>query len=178
MEKGLKVLLLVALAFLAVATLFYSISKTFEAAGGIDLHSYWYSGHFVRQSVDPYRAYLQGLEPSAPVRYLDSSTPVMGTIGQPGLANVPANTAPVVLLLSSLAFFTWPTAKLIWMIINLGLMFLIPGLVIRLLPDDQKLNAYTKAIVYLTFLGCSVLATSPETGRPPCSSSPSCCWHS
>ncbi len=148
-----RLLLLAVLLILAGTTVIYAISKTLETAGGIDFHSYWYSGHFIRQGIDPYRAYLQGLIPDPPVSYLDSKTFSTGAIAQPGLATVPANTAPVVITLSALSYFTWPTAKLIWLAINLLLMFIIPGMVIRLLPDDQTLDAYTKVIIYLAFLG-------------------------
>ena len=151
--KVLRILLLAILLVLAGTTVFYSVTKTLEPAGGIDFHSYWYSGHFLRQGVDPYRAYLQELIPDPQVHYLDSATRSAGAIAQPGLANVPANTAPVVIALSALAFFTWPTAKLLWLAINLLLMFVIPGLVIRLLPSDRTLDAYTKALIYLAFLG-------------------------
>jgi hypothetical protein len=153
MVKVLRIILLAILLVLAGTTVFYSVTKTLEAAGGIDFHSYWYSGHFLRQGIDPYRAYLDGLIPDPYVSYLDSTKRSEGAIAQPGLANVPANTAPVVIALSALAFFTWPTAKLLWLAINLLLMFVIPGMVIRLLPSDRKLDIYTKVVIYLAFLG-------------------------
>jgi len=62
------------------------------------------------------------LEPERPVSYIDHPAPIEDDIAQPGLADVPANTAPIVFLLSSLAFFTWSTAKIIWVALNLALM--------------------------------------------------------
>jgi hypothetical protein len=38
-----------------------------------------------------------------------------------GLATVPANTAPLVMLVSPLSWFSWPVASRLWMLINIGL---------------------------------------------------------
>lgn len=140
------------LAILAGTTLVYSVIKTLEPGGAIDFHSYWYAGNFVRQGIDPYQAYLQNLVPALPVSYLDGAS-LQEPLAQPGLATVPANTAPVVLLLSSLAFFTWPTAKLLWMGTNLLLMLAIPWLVIRWLPERDSLDRTSMGIIFLAFLG-------------------------
>ncbi len=153
MAKAAKFLLLAILAALAVATLVYTVSKTLEPGGAIDFHSYWYSGHFIRQGTDPYRAYLEGLTPDVPVVYLDGKRTDIGPIAQPELANVPANTAPLVLILSGLAFLSWPAAKLVWMLCNLALMFAIPGLVLRLQPGGNNLPRTHRLIIYLAFLG-------------------------
>ena len=93
-----------------------------------DLHSYWYAGHFVRQGRDPYRSTLESQEPIFPVHYLDGLVNSGPSIRQPGIVTVPPNTAPYVLLLTPLAFFSWPYAKAIWLAINLVLMLALPAL--------------------------------------------------
>ena len=138
---------------LTIISLVYVIVKTRDASGGVDFHSYWYAGHFIRQERDPYTAYVNGESPS-PLAYLDAAA-VEGTVDQGnGLATVPANTAPVVWLLSLFAFFSWPTAKLLWMAVNLALMALTPWLVWRLLPDKGTgLGWQGKLLLALVFWG-------------------------
>ncbi len=138
---------------LALISLVYVIAKTRDPSGGVDFHSYWYAGHFIRQGRDPYTAYVNGESPS-PLAYLDA-TAVEGAVHQEdGLATVPANTAPVVWLLSLFAFFSWPTAKLLWMAVNLALMALTPWLVWRLLPDKGTgLGWQGKLLLALVFWG-------------------------
>jgi len=86
-------------------------------------HSYWYHGHYVKAGEDPYQAFFDGV-------VTENLPPA-----QPGLANTPANTAPLVLGLSIFSWLSWTQAKTFWMFINLCLTLLIPGLVIRLLPE-------------------------------------------
>jgi hypothetical protein len=153
MIRSVKILLLLCLMILAGATLVYSIIKTNDKSGSIDFHSYWYSGHFVRLGIDPYHAYLTDMSIGVPIKYLDQSEPKEPPIAQPGLARVPANTAPMVLILSILSFFSWPTAKTLWMLCNLITMLAVPLLIFRILPDDREFTNYSKLMIYLAFIG-------------------------
>jgi SAM-dependent methyltransferase len=153
------------LGFLALLTISYTVAHTFSRAGSIDFHSYWYSGQFVRQGIDPYTSYIQARQPPTPVEYLDGPPTLQPPVGQPGLADVPANTAPMVLLLSLFSYFTWPTAKVLWMASNLAFMVLIPILLIRLLPGDQSFDFTFKAIIFLGFLGLFGVRNTAGNGQ-------------
>jgi hypothetical protein len=156
---------LIPLSILAFITISYTILHTGTTAGAIDFHSYWYSGIFLRQGGDPYTAYLRNLQPNIPVYYLDGSPTLHQPVAQPGLANVPANTAPIILILSSLSFFTWPTAKALWMVGNLAFMVVIPGLLIRLLPEQRDVGFAFKAIILFGFLGLFGVRNSAGNGQ-------------
>lgn len=138
MNRWLRASILVIFSALAVYSLIYILRTSLSPAGGIDFHSYWYSGHFLRQCADPYQAYLNQETPSTPVRYLDLASPFEGEVAQPGLANVPANTAPVVLILGLFSFFSWPTAKLLWLLLNITFLLLLPGLLARWLRPRTR----------------------------------------
>lgn len=102
--------------------------------GGFDLHPYWFYGHFVWQGENPYRAHVWGLEPRLPIHYLDGVTLDDGSPAQAGLGLRPPNTAPLLLLLALLSRFSWPTAKAIWLVVNLATVALIPRLTAALWP--------------------------------------------
>lgn len=109
------------------------LAANLRADGSPDGHIFWYSGHFIRQGVDPYRAFLERRAPDLPVQYLDgvvATTPVL----MPGSVPAQAHTAPLVLLLSPLALVSWPTAKLIWLGVNVALLAAVPVLCARLIP--------------------------------------------
>lgn len=139
------------------------ISTTLSQDGAIDFHSYWYSGHFVRQGDDPFYAYLHDRDPMIPINYLDGKTINSFPIAQRNLATVPANTALMVLFLSPFAFFSWQTAKIAWMTLNLALLFLTPFLIKKLYPDVSDLPGKYSAMIYLAL--CGLLATSNAIGN-------------
>jgi hypothetical protein len=147
-----KYIILLVLAILSIISFIYSIAKTVDPSGAIDFHSYWYAGHFVRQGSDPYEAYLQGLTPDVPVSYWDAEPTKRLPIAQPDLATVPANTAPMVLLLTPFSFLSWPLAKVLWLICNLLFMIAIPYMVFQVLPKSDLLNIYDKLILWLAFI--------------------------
>lgn len=43
---------------------------TSSPTGDRDFYSFWYSGQFIRQGEDPYRASLENLQPKVPKWYL------------------------------------------------------------------------------------------------------------
>jgi hypothetical protein len=139
------------LGLLACFTLIYTVSKTLDSSGAIDFHSYWFAGHFVRQGNDPFSAYLEKADPEIPPGYIDRSSPA-AAVRQPGLADVPANTPTLVLILSTFSFFSWPLAKLLWMICNLILMAVTPFLVLRLLAPDLTFSRQETILIWAAFL--------------------------
>lgn len=138
-QRYLLPCLVVGLACLTLFAATRAVMKTQMADGAIDLHAYWFSGHFVRAGINPYVAYAQQLSLPGPVDYLDGSAVAPAAVAQPELSHVPANTAPLLLLLSPLAFLPWPIAKNVWLVVNLLLIVLIPWLTLRLLPPSLQL---------------------------------------
>lgn len=161
LRRGWYWIILAIFCLLALFSLTYILQVSRSPIGGMDFHSYWYSGHFLRQGTDPYQAYLNGQIPDTPVRYLDLPRPVTGQVAQPGLANVPANTAPISLLLSLFSFFSWPTARLLWLLCNLALLLAIPWLLAGWLKPGQR-PAGTD-IVFLTALVFALFGTRNST---------------
>jgi hypothetical protein len=139
--------------------------NTAEEDGGTDIHSYWYAGIFVRQGIDPYAAYFDNVRPQAPVQHLDGISTAESLDHYAALlTNVPANTAPIVLLLTGLSFFTWQTAKTIWLLCNLGMMLSIPWLLWRFIkPSGLHSAPAVKLVLALAFYG--FLATRNSIGN-------------
>jgi hypothetical protein len=81
---------------------------------------------------------------------------------QEGLATCPVNTAPLQLIASLLSFFSWPVAKVLWMILNFACILIAPWLVIRLLPAQEQLGK-NQIFIYLSFW--SLLATRNAAGN-------------
>ena len=155
----LSILLLISI--LSIARI---VSNTVKQSGGIDGHAYWYSGHFLRQGSDPYGAFRSGEQPNVPVKYLDGRKSEALPIAQQGLSRTPANTMTMVLFLSPLSFFSWPTAKAIWIIVNLALMLIIPLLTIRLLPHTLKWRLVLLiCLLFIAMQGTRVAAWTGQT---------------
>ena len=76
-------LLLVVLTLLAAYALARNIQKTYEPRGGIDLHPYWYYGHFVRAGINPYTAFAEGATLPEAVHYIDGSVVEADAVRQP-----------------------------------------------------------------------------------------------
>ena len=117
---------LVLLAGWAVLSLVLAIWNTFTPLGGNDLYTYWYAGLFIRQGEDPYAAFIAHQQPDLPITFLDGEADSIDDIKIPGLVPAPANTYPLVYLLTLFSFLTWPSAKVAWLICNLVLVFIVP----------------------------------------------------
>jgi hypothetical protein len=144
---------LVLLAGWAVLSLVLAIRNTFTPLGGNDLYTYWYAGLFIRQSDDPYAAFIAHQQPDLPITFLDGEAHSIDEIKIPGLVPAPANTYPLVYLLTLFSFLTWPTAKVAWLICNLVLVLIIPILLTGLIPARQQLDRRTMVILALVFIG-------------------------
>lgn len=164
-------------------TVVYTIPWIFANAlekkySGLDFHGYWYAGHYVRQGVNSYAAILNNPDPvywdprvpgsgnpyestapeytlRLPIKYLDGVTvtkqPVAHTI------IVATNmTPPLNLLVGLLSWFSWDTARLIWLALNLIIATAIPWLALRLMGKHQKydgLDTLIFALVFYNFYG-------------------------
>lgn len=143
-----------------------TVLKTTEADGAFDLHPYWLAGHYLRAGLNPYLAFRDNLPLPGPVSYLDGSTAAAEAVPQPGLGRVPANTAPMLLLLTPLAWLPWPLAKSVWLLCNLILIGLIPWLVVRLLVPPYVLApiyAWLTAFAFYAMKGPRESAASGQT---------------
>jgi hypothetical protein len=163
-QFGLAVVLL-GLFIWAGLSLQSTFRNTAAEEGGTDIHSYWYAGIFVRQGIDPYAAYFDNVRPQTPVQHLDGISTAESLDHYASLlTNVPANTAPIVLLLTGLSFFSWQTAKTIWLICNLGMMLSIPWLLWRFIkPSGLHSPPAVKLVLALAFYG--FLATRNSIGN-------------
>ena len=154
---------------------------------GVDFHAYWYAGHFVRQGINSFAAILNDPSPSywnpqilgsgdpqqesesaslliLPIYYLDGHVASVRPVAQMMIAT-PAVTAPLNLLMGLLSWFSWPTARLTWMILNLIFAITIPWLALRLLPEDFELHLLDKLIFVFVFYSFYGLRQSVVVGQ-------------
>jgi hypothetical protein len=127
------------------------ITSTPQSMGARDFHSYWYYGQFLRQGSNPYQAFIENRKPNLPIYFIDGEIIDTEPVAQPQLPAVPANTAPMVLVLSIFSWFSWPVAKIIWMFLNLVFLFLTSWLLLYLEPINTLARHY-KVIIVLLFL--------------------------
>jgi hypothetical protein len=153
--KLLRISSLVVLILLGATSLGRLVQQTFSVAGGNDLYTYWYAGHFIREGKDFYKAFINDELPRVPVRYLDREVDTLDGIVFPGLVPAPASTSPVFFLLAPLAFLSWPLAKATWLVLNLSLLAFIPFLIVGLFRKHDWLTGwefvgFTAALLGLT----------------------------
>lgn len=137
----------------------------FTDYGGVDFHSYWYSGLHVRQKTDPYAAYLARKKPQTPIHFYLTGGSEIETDGNRNLARTPANTAPMVLLLSSFSWLPWQLAKTVWFLINLILVGLLPLLVIRYLTPLPRMPWTAVLLTCLIFYALKGTRAALGTGQ-------------
>jgi hypothetical protein len=154
--------LMILMGILSILRFSRIITVTFSENGGVDFHDFWYNGHFILQGTDPYRASLDGREPALPKYYLDKKVTSISSVSK-DLEMTPDYPALWFLLLSPLAYFSWETAKTIWMLVNLALIVITPLLVLQLLPQKSTLSKKYQAIIFMAFWG--LLATSNSGGN-------------
>lgn len=156
---------LVLLAGWAFVSLGLAVRNTFTPLGGNDLYTYWYAGLFIRQGDDPYAAFIAREQPDLPITFLDGEADSLDDIKIPGLVPAPANTYPLVYLMTIFSFLTWPTAKVAWLICNLILVFVIPILLLHLLPGRQELDGRIPILLTLVFIGFTSTRYALSSGQ-------------
>ena len=140
--------LIIVLAALAGAAYYRLADKGNEHA--IDFFSYWRSGQLVWQGIDPYQVALADQVPGI--------APVPGEKVPSDWRAMPANTAPLLLLLAPLSRLPWEPASAVWMAINLCLIVLDGALVVRLF--NGNLRSWRAPIIMLAF---ALLIATRET---------------
>lgn len=152
LSRVLSLAMFVTFGILAALSIIYFISRTVSASGATDFHSYWYAGHFIRQGLDPYTAFIKNIHPRLPIMYIDGHVVTELPVAQPGLARVPANTPLMVEMLSIFSLLSWPAAKFLWMFCNCLIVLAIPFLAIQLFPKLRSLPLKNKVLFVLIFL--------------------------
>ncbi len=155
---------LAALALVAALSLGRGITNAVSAEwGSTDLHAYWLAGHVLREGRDPYAAFVFARRPAVPVRYLDGAVAPRSVI-QPGLGNLPANTAPMTLLLAPLAWWSWPVARGLWAASNLALLLAIPWLALGLAsPRPPRWARWATASAFWSLVATRVAIGTGQT---------------
>jgi hypothetical protein len=160
-----RLILVAGLGLIALVSLGRAVHFTFlSTIGGIDFHSYWYSGQFVRQQRDPYAAYLDGAKPQTPVAFVDGTVDDESDINR-GLPGIPANTAPLLLLLTIFSWLPWEMARMAWFVINLLLAGLLPLLVIRGLAPAPPMPRTVVVVTCLIFYALKSTRGALGTGQ-------------
>ena len=144
-------LLLFGLAVLSVLALLRIGDRISGRQGGIDFHPYWYRGHALRQGDNPYDPAFVDPDLKLPIHYLDGKVTSELPVAQPGLVNLPPNTAPLALILFQFSRVSWPTAKWLWTLVNLALVLLLPGWVMRTFPERRSLTPADRWLIHLAF---------------------------
>lgn len=137
-KKIFQTLLLFTLGVWSIASLLRIIQFTFSPEGANDLYVYWYASHFVPEGQDPYDAFLTDQKPSLPIHYIDITVTDLREVVVPGWVPAPALTFPLIAILSSFAFLSWPLAKLTWLGFNLLFIFMIPPLILRIFAPEGR----------------------------------------
>ena len=130
----------------SVVSLLRIFQNTLSAEGANDLYVYWYAGHFVRETQDPYRAFLTDQLPTVPIIYLDKTVTDLQDVIVPGWVPAPALTFPLIAALSFFAFLSWVPAKLVWLGFNLVFILIIPPLILRLMGSRE---AWGRWLLYI-----------------------------
>ncbi|HTX91316.1 MAG TPA: glycosyltransferase family 87 protein [Anaerolineales bacterium] len=161
----LKIAALACLGLWAVASLGRAILQSFSPAGGNDLYTYWYAGHFLREGKDFYQAFIDNNLPAVPVRYLDRRVDSLSEVIFPGLVPAPASPPLAFYLMLPLAFFSWPVAKGIWLAVNLILLGCLPFLLVKALPRKDWLTRGELLALIFALLGLTSTRYAAASGQ-------------
>lgn len=164
MSRKLTFVILSILGLIATLSMVRAGHATLLVTGGAtDFHSYWYSGHFFRISLDPWNAYIDGIIPTGHFNYLGVRESFSTVPRDELLGHVPANTAPIVLFISLFSWLSWSTARFVWSLLLLCLACLIPFLTFRLIP--YRIPRQMKWILVLVFLSLKSTRAAISTGQ-------------
>src|SRR5215217_4615631 len=111
LQRFLLPLMIVALLLTSLIAFTRGWQKTVAETGAIDLHPYWYYGHFVRMGVNPYTAFAAQEPLPAAVHYWDGSEVAPDQVRHERLAQIPANTASTLLISALLSYVPWNQIK-------------------------------------------------------------------
>lgn len=150
--RSILLVFFVVLLAISTAVSLYNVTRDQHSSkwGGIDLHSYWFSALFVRQGINPYAALDMGIEPALPISYIDGHVTREEPIGQDNLTKFPVQLWTT-LLVTPLAWLSWPNAKDAFALFNLVAAIIVPLLFFRILPQDAKLKPVHMVVIVLAF---------------------------
>lgn len=148
-----------------MVSLTLTVQNTFTPLGGNDLYTYWYAGLFIRQAEDPYAAFIAHQPPYLPIAFLDGEAHSLDEIKVPGLVPAPANTYPLIFIMTLFSFLTWPTAKVAWLLCNLVMVLILPVLLVHLLPDKEYLDRRITIGLFLVFIGFTSTRYAASSGQ-------------
>ncbi len=134
-----------------------------ETASAGDFYTYWYYGHFLRTAENPYIAFADGAAVQPPITYRDGRT--YTTIPDPGDLHAPTNTAPIILLVGSLALFSWHIARPLWLFVNVVLALWLPSAAMRLLPNHAALQWRDRLWIYALFWASPAVRLTLNQGQ-------------
>jgi len=163
--KTVRLILLAGLALWALVSLARLVQQALSPAGGNDLYTYWYAGHFLREGKDPFKSFIAGELPTVPVHYLDRTVDSLDGIIFPGLVPAPAGTPAAFYLLAPLAFLSWNVAKLVWLLFNLAFLGLIPFLLIRLFAAHRWLDPLEFSGLACLLIGLTATRYAAASGQ-------------
>jgi len=150
----------------AVAVTAYLFTETSKTLGSRDFHQFWYAGQFIRQGHDPYQAFFASEEPRLPIYYVDGVVVNQYPVAQSDLEITPSNTPAMLLVLTPLSFFSWQTAKWIFLAINLVLVLITGWLALRCIPlGDIKLPRLYELLLFLIYFNFSATRIAIENGQ-------------
>ena len=150
----------------AVIVAIYIFTETAKPLGSRDFHQFWYAGHFILQERDPYEVFFAGEQPHLPIHYVDGVTVAQYPVAQADLEITPSNTPAMLLMLTPLAYFSWESAKWLFLFINLILMLLTGWLALRHIPfGGVKLTPFEELAIFLVYFGFSATRIAIENGQ-------------
>ena len=164
-SRLIRITALTALALWAAISLGRVVQQTLSSAGGNDLYTYWYAGHFLREGKDFYKSFINNELPAVPVSYLDREVTTLDGVIFPDLSPAPATTAPVFFLMAPFAFLSWSVAKTVWLVINLALLGAIPFLIVRLFPKKKWLDQWEFLALLLALIGLTSTRYAASSGQ-------------
>ena len=148
-----------------------------------DFFSFWYAGQYLRQDVDPYTEffkdtrtksvekdalYVQGSSLFFPIQYLNGVEDTQASLYElsSSKTTVPANTAPLILIITSLSFLSWPLASQIWFFMNIILIFGVSWLTFHYVEQSGlKLSPFIKLLLFLILMGLDATRSSLKQGQ-------------
>jgi hypothetical protein len=150
----------------AISVTAYIFTETGKSLGSRDFHQFWYAGHFIRQERDPYQAFFTLEKPRLPVYYADGVIVTLYPVAQLHLEITPSNTPAMLLALTPLSYFSWRTAKWIFLAINLFLMLITGWLALRHIPfGNIKLPVLQEFFLFLIYFNFSATRIAIENGQ-------------
>lgn len=139
---------------------------TLRPTGGIDIFTYWAVNLYTWSGSDPFVTFFTGQPLPLPFQHLNGWTTVLDSQYPALFIPLPTALPLLVAVLAPLSLVTWPVAKVIFLVVNLGLMFTIPWLtwvVVR--PTGVRITLWSKWLLALVFYGMLATRNTLSNGQ-------------